>query len=81
MRLTSRFLALILLIVIAVFSNLVSSVSKADDLDTCSDNCLAVLQQCNTDCHGDSSCQNACIQEDKKCVAKCKAPVEEPPQN
>jgi len=81
MRLTSRFLALILLIVIASFQISCLRLARLMTLILARKLSRGIATVQHRLAMGILLARNACIQEDKKCVAKCKAPVEEPPQN
>ena len=73
MRLTSRLLVLVLLIAIAAFTNLVTPVSQAD---ACTDGCMTGYSICMG--NGNPPNQQACAEEQRKCLAKCNpAPSED----
>ena len=69
MRLTSRLLALALLVVIAAFTNLVSPVTKADDgTNPCIDGCWRGYQICMGQIPQN---QGKCATEEQACETKC----------
>ena len=72
MRLTSRLLALALLVVIAAFTNLVSPVSKADDeFSPCLDGCYRGDGICRGNCGLNASCLQGCDATLSTCTGKC----------
>lgn len=84
MRLTLRFLALILLIVIATFPNSGSITALASD-NPCFEGCARGYQNCTGGCGLNAGCVQKCESDRMTCEAKCKpgdfALPEEPPAN
>jgi hypothetical protein len=83
MRLTLRFLALILLIVIATFHNSSSMNTLAAD-NPCFEGCARSYQNCTGGCGLNAGCIQKCEADREKCHAKCGSGdflPEEPPQN
>ena len=84
MRLTLRFLALILLIAIAALPNSSSITTIVGETDNpCFEGCARGDQICRGECGLNASCLQKCDVERDKCHAKCKSGdlIEEPPQN
>ena len=85
MRLTLRFLALILLIVIATFPNSSSLTTMAEEAgNPCFEGCARGEIICRNECGYNQDCVNKCRDVYNKCVAKCGSGdflPEEPPQN
>jgi hypothetical protein len=75
MRLTSRFLALALLLVIAAFTMVVTPVSQAD---ACTDGCMRDYEFCMG---GNPPNQSQCSANLTKCQCKCNPCPEAPPEN
>lgn len=84
MRLTLRFLALILLIVIATFPNSSSITTLASD-NPCFEGCARGYQNCTGGCGLNAGCLQKCESDRMTCEAKCKAGdfalPSEPPAN
>ena len=86
MRLTLRFLALILLIVIATFANSSSRITFADEADNpCFEGCVRGYDICKDRCGLNAGCVQKCESDRMTCEAKCKAGdfdlPKEPPAN
>ena len=84
MRLTIRFLALVLLLVIATFPNSSSIATLAVEADNpCFEGCVRGKETCSGRCGYDQNCQNKCRDDYTKCVDSCKSGdlPEAPPEN
>ena len=83
MRLTLRFLALFLLLVIATFHNSSSIKTLAVEAgNPCYEGCVRGEQDCTGRCGFNQDCAGKCRDVFTKCVASCKAPMlEAPPES
>ena len=74
MRLTLRFLALILLLVIATFPNSSSIATLAGEADNpCFEGCVRGYERCKGECGLNMACVQKCDAERDKCHAKCRS--------
>ena len=78
MRLTLRFLALFVLLVVATFPNSSSITTLAEEGNSpCMDGCIRGEQSCTGGCGYNQSCINNCRAEYDKCAKKCAYPLSE----
>lgn len=75
MRLTLKFFALILLLVIATFPNSSSITCLAEEGNPCYEGCVREEQSCTGGCGYNMSCVSNCKEKFRKCEAGCKAGV------
>ena len=84
MRLTRRFLALFLLLVIATFHNPRSMTTTAEEAgNPCMEGCFRGDEICRGECGLNMSCRKKCDEKFSKCEASCKQGdlAETPPEN
>ena len=74
MRLTSRILALAVLIVIGVFANALSPVASADD-NGCTDTCDRNVVACCQTYGQNGGCPQFCSDRYLACLSKCSGPA------
>jgi len=73
MRLTLRFLALFVLLVVATFPNFTSTTTLAEEGgNPCLDGCIREEQSCTGGCGYNMSCVQNCKKQYDKCEAGCK---------
>jgi hypothetical protein len=73
MRLTLRFLALFILLVIATFPNSSSTTTLAEETgNPCFEGCANTEISCRNGCGYDQNCVNKCRDDYNKCVTGCK---------